>query len=71
MAAKLNPLDGKFVEDNLKLNMITNDMLQCKDCEFKFDDAGKPCNTSKCEKYQIKPSQIYDGGKCDEYIKEK
>lgn len=72
MAKKnLSPIDQKFREDKLKLSLVTNNDLVCRDCTNRWDDAGLPCNTSKCEKYQdIKPNEVLDGGECDEYTKE-
>jgi len=63
----LNPLGEKFKKDKLKFNQIKNENLVCKDCKKKYDDEQMPCNTSKCEAFNIKPFEVLDGGDCDEY----
>ena len=70
MAAKLNGLDEKLKKDKLKLEKLTNANLACKDCKLKYNDDVLPCNTSKCEIYQVKPDEVLSGGECDEYIRE-
>lgn len=71
MAGKLNPLNKKCKKDNLKMQQVKNDNLQCEDCLYKLDDTGTPCNTSKCEKFpKMKPVKVLSGGECDEYIEE-
>lgn len=67
---KLSSIDEKFKKDELKFGLITNDDLVCRDCRNRFKDEGMPCNTSKCAKYEVKPDKVFDGGECDEYIKE-
>lgn len=69
--SNLNPMNEKFKKDNLKFNQIKNKNLICKDCMYKYDDFELPCNTSKCEVFDIKPFKVLDGGDCTEYIKEK
>lgn len=64
---KLNPLDEKFKKDELKFGQITNKDLICKDCKKKYDDTNMPCNTSKCEAFNVKPDEVLDGGDCIEY----
>ena len=64
---KLNPLDEKFKNDDLKFEQITNKDLICKDCKKKYDDTNMPCNTSKCEAFSVKPDEVLDGGDCIEY----
>ena len=39
---RLNPLDKKFKKDKLKFEVITNDNLIYKDCEYRYDDRGTP-----------------------------
>lgn len=68
---KLNPLDEKFKNDKLKFEQITNKDLVCKDCRKRYDDTNMPCNTSKCEAFNMKPNEILDGGDCIEYENEK
>ncbi len=68
---RLNSLDEKFKKDNLKFEPIKNKDLICKDCSHKYDDTELPCNTSKCEKFDIKPVEVFDGGDCIEYDKER
>lgn len=70
MNRKLNPLDEKFKKDILKFTPIKNANLVCKDCKKRYDDTELPCNTSKCEAFKMKPSEIFDGGDCIEYEKE-
>lgn len=64
---KLNTLDEKFKNDELKFTQIKNDDLVCKDCRKKYDDTSMPCNTSKCEAFNVKPNEVLDGGDCIEY----
>ena len=64
---KLNPLDEKFKNDDLKFEQITNKDLICKDCKKRYDDTNMPCNTSKCEAFNVKPNEVLDGGDCIEY----
>ena len=66
-----NSLDEKFKKDKLKFKQIKNEDLVCKDCRKKYDDTNMPCNTSKCEAFDIKPSEVIDGGNCGEYEKKK
>lgn len=70
MDRKLNPLDEKFKKDILKFTPIKNVNLVCRDCKKRYDDTELPCNTSKCEAFKMKPSEIFDGGDCIEYEKE-
>ena len=58
-------MNSKFENDKLKFVLIRNADLVCKDCIYRYDDSGMPCNTSKCEIYTEKPSTVIDGGKCD------
>ena len=72
MAAKeKNSIDEKFKKDKLKFELIKNKDLVCKDCRKKYDDTDMPCNTSKCEAYTMKPSEVLDGGECIEYESER
>ena len=64
---KLNTLDEKFKNDELKFTQIKNEDLVCKDCRKKYDDTNMPCNTSKCEAFNVKPNEVLDGGDCIEY----
>lgn len=66
-AKKLNALDEKFQKDELKFEPIKNKDLICDDCKKKYDDTDLPCNTSKCEAFDIKPDKVLDGGDCIEY----
>ena len=68
---KLNSLDEKFKNDELGFKQITNEDLVCKDCKKKYDDTLMPCNTSKCEVFDMKPNEVLDGGDCNEYENEK
>lgn len=67
---RLNTLDEKFKNDKLKFEQITNKDLICKDCKKKYDDTSLPCNTSKCEAFDVKPIEVLDGGDCIEYESE-
>ena len=62
-----NSIDEKFKNDKLKFERVTNDDLVCATCISKYDDIEMPCNTSQCEKYDLKPNNVLDGGMCDEY----
>lgn len=64
---KMNPLDKKLKNDDQVFGRITNEDLVCKDCAKKYDDTLMPCNTSKCEAFNVKPNDVLDGGDCDEY----
>lgn len=68
--ANKNALDEKFKKDKLEFAQIKNENLVCKDCRNKYDDTDMPCNTSKCEIFEIKPDEVLDGGDCNEYNKE-
>lgn len=68
---KLNSLDEKFQKDKMKVKQIKNKDLICKDCIKKYDDTELPCNTSKCEAFDVKPDEVLDGGDCIEYEEEK
>jgi hypothetical protein len=70
MKRTLNPLDEKFRNDRLKFEPIKNINLVCRDCKKRYDDTKLPCNTSKCEAFRMKPSEVFDGGDCIEYEKE-
>ena len=72
MAANKNisAIDKKFQKDKLRFDLITNDDLVCKDCRNRFKDKEIPSNTSRCAKYEVKPDEVLDGGKCIEYNKE-
>lgn len=64
---KMNALDEKFKKDVLKFEQIKNVDLVCETCRKKYDDTDMPCNTSKCEAYDVKPNEVLNGGDCDEY----
>lgn len=68
---KMNALDEKFKKDKLKFELIKNENLVCKDCRKKYDDSEMPCNTSKCEAFDMKPDKVLDGGDCDEFEPQK
>lgn len=68
--ARLNGRNKKLKQDQLSFGKITNKDLVCADCRLRYNDTLLPCNTSKCEIYQVKPDQVLSGGNCDEYIKE-
>ena len=62
-------MNDKFKNDKLKFELIRNADLVCTDCLYKYDDTNMPCNVSKCEMYEEKPSTVIDGGNCDLYDK--
>ena len=53
--------------------------LVCADCKFRYDDSNPERNgkrngygrmrgpTSKCEKFDVKPSSVLLGGQCDKH----
>ena len=49
------------------MGRITNNDLDCKDCDFAYDDSVKLGNTSRCEKYDLKPNKVLLGEECDEH----
>lgn len=65
--------NNKEFEERIKsesraTRQVTNDILVCKDCVYKFDDTRIMGNTSRCMKYGLKPNKVLIGGKCDEYF---
>ena len=67
---KQEDLRKRIVSEQQCMRRITNDDLVCKDCTFKYDDTVKLGNTSVCEKFDVKPSEVLLGGDCIEYEKE-
>lgn len=67
---KQEDLKKRIVSEQQCMKRITNDDLACKDCIFKYDDAIKLGNTSICEKFDVKPTEVLLGGDCIEYDKE-
>ena len=63
-------MNDKFKNDKLKFELIRNADLVCTDCLYKYDDTNMPCNVSKCEMYEEKPSTVIDGGNCDKGVSE-
>lgn len=51
-------------EDRLAFVRLTNLDLTCRDCKFQLDDAELPQNTSKCQRYNVKPDGVLMKGKC-------
>ncbi len=68
---KQEDLRKRIVSEQQCMRRITNDDLVCKDCTFKYDDTVKLGNTSVCEKFDVKPSEVLLGGDCIEHEKEK
>lgn len=64
-----NPIVDKG-DDKLVFSGIKNENLICHDCKLRYEDSVLPCNTSKCEIYQVKPDEVLSGGECDEYLRE-
>ena len=62
-------MNDKFKHDKLKFELIRNADLVCTDCLYKYDDTNMPCNVSKCEMYEEKPSTVIDGGNCEDVYK--
>ena len=58
-----------FIVSDVRIPRIRNADLVCTDCLYKYDDTNMPCNVSKCEMYEEKPSTVIDGGNCDLYDK--
>lgn len=50
---------------------ITNAELKCRDCTYALDDSVKFGNTSRCDKYILKPNRVLLGGDCPRYRKKK
>jgi len=71
MIKKMNPLDEKFKKDKLKVELVKNENLICKDCKKRYDDLDVPSNVNRCEAFYNKPDEIFDGGDCIEYEKER
>lgn len=45
--------------------MVTNEMLQCRDCRFRWQKVGR------CERFQFKPADVLAGrGECPAYERE-
>lgn len=65
----MNKEQKDIIEKTYEVNFkpLTNDDLVCKDCNY--NDAKIPIFTGKCEKYEIKPSKVLNGGECEEYKK--
>lgn len=58
-------------KDDLRIDPITQDMLVCKDCIFRYDEKIHAGNVSKCEIYpDVKPVKIINEGSCSEYVKD-
>lgn len=68
---KQKDLEKRVVSEQQCMKRIANDDLVCKDCTFKYDDTVKLGNTSVCEKFDVKPSEVLLGGDCIEYEKER
>lgn len=64
---KQKDLEKRILSEQQCMKRITNDDLLCKDCAFQYDDTVKLGNTSVCEKFSIKPSEVLLGGDCIEY----
>lgn len=64
-------LKKRIVSEQQCMKRITNNDLACKDCAFVYDDSVKLGNTSKCEKFNVKPNKVLLGGECDEYRKKR
>lgn len=70
VSKSINSINEKFKKDELNFEFLTNKNLICKDCKNRFDDEDTPGNVSKCAKFEIKPDDVLDGGKCSFYEKE-
>lgn len=68
--AKSDNLKKRIASEQQCMRRLTNDDLVCKTCTHKYDDSVKLGNTSICEMYDVKPSEVLLGGNCDEYDKE-
>lgn len=63
--AKKDNMQSRIESEQQAIVRVTNDDLTCWNCVFAFDDSKKMGNTSKCEKYSMKPSEIVAGGECE------
>lgn len=72
MKGSYETLQDKWKEEekSLKFVIIKNKDLVCKDCAFRYDDEVREGNTSRCNKYDIKPGKVLSGGKCEKYQEE-
>lgn len=57
-------LKERIKSESRATRRITNNDLVCKDCVYKFDDSKKFGNTSRCQAFKWKPSNIVAGGNC-------
>ena len=64
---KNEEMKKRIASEQLCMKRITNNDLVCKDCLFAYDDSIKLGNTSTCDKFNIKPSEVLVGGDCSEY----
>lgn len=69
--AKSEVLKERVQSEQKTIGRVTNSMLQCKDCLYRFDDKAILGNTSRCQQYVSKPSLVLLQGKCEKYKKEK
>jgi len=65
----MKDLKARIESEARSITRITNSMLQCKDCKFRFDDSEVFGNTSQCEEYPLKPSRVFKGEDCPKYQK--
>lgn len=72
MSEGIKTLEQKFKNDKSDFGRIMNKDLVCKDCMFRLPDAKIPGNTSRCKKYQVKPSSVFTnyGSQCPRYTAE-
>lgn len=71
--AKINQHDTgmeKRIKSEQTMRRITNDDLICKNCLLRMDDTVVFGNTSRCERYSVKPVEVLIGGGCSYFSKE-
>ena len=62
-------LSERRKDEQLKVVRITNNDLICKDCRYCLDDSKQFGNTSRCEKFSLKPNEVWDKHTCRKYKK--
>lgn len=59
------------LNEELKVDRVTNNDLVCNDCVFCLDDTEVYSNTSKCKIFNLKPNHVFENKSiCVAYRKE-
>lgn len=66
----MKDLEKRIKSESRSVIRITNAVLKCRDCKFRWDDSNILGNTSRCIKYPLKPNEVLKGGNCPKYQKE-